>query len=132
MPLTLAWWYMARVKRVLLAGLLAACHACHGDPTGGSLDGSTIFAAACAHCHGPTGKPDATAVATMNVRDLTSAELRARVTPALVENQVRLGSANHAMPSFTGTLSEEQIRAVAAYVASAAFISSSTAGSSSR
>jgi mono/diheme cytochrome c family protein len=117
------------VKRVLLAAALAACH---HDPTGGVIDGPTVFATACARCHGPTGKPDATLVATLNVRDLTSAELRARVTPALVENQVRLGSPNHLMPPFADVLSEAQIRAVAAYVASPAFISATTSGSSSR
>ncbi len=120
---------MARVKRVVLAGLIAACH---GDPTDGATDGPTIFATACARCHGPLGKPDAALVARLNVRDLTSAELRARVTPALVENQVRLGSANHLMPSFIGSLSDQQMHAVAVYVASPAFISASTSGSASR
>ena len=120
---------MGQVKRVLLAGMLAACHS---DPTGGSIDGPTIFATACARCHGPAGKPDAALVQRLNVRDLTSAELRARVTVPLVENQVRVGSPNHLMPAFAGALSEAQIRAVAAYVASPAFISASTQGSSSR
>ena len=121
------------MKRVLLAGVLAAQLSCGaGDPTGGSTDGRTIFATACARCHGPTGKPDAALVARLNVRDLTSAELRARVTPALVENQVRVGSPNHLMPPFAGLLTEAQIRAVAAYVASPAFSSARTSGSSSR
>lgn len=110
---------MAGVKRVLLAGFIVACH---GDPTGGAVDGPTIFAAACARCHGPNGKPDATSVARLNVRDLTSPDLRARVTPALVENQVRLGSPNHLMPSFVGALTDDQMRAVASYVASPAFL----------
>ena len=117
------------MKRVLLAAAVAACHA---DPTHGSVDGPTVFRTACATCHGPTGRPDATMVAKLNVRDLTSAELRARVTPALVENQVRLGSQNHLMPPFADVLTDAQIRAVAAFVASPAFISASTSGSSSR
>jgi len=61
-------------------------------------------------------------VAQLNVRDLTSPELRARITPALVEAQVRTGSKNKLMPSFAGALTDEQIRAVAAHVASPGFL----------
>jgi mono/diheme cytochrome c family protein len=119
--------------RLVVAAALAACQACGaGDPTGGATDGPTIFATACARCHGPTGKPDATLVARINVRDLTSRELRLRVTPALVENQVRYGSPNHLMPPFEGSLTEQQIKTLAAYVASDAFISSATSGSASK
>ena len=59
--------------------------------------------------------------ARLNVRDLTSRELRARITPALVEAQVRKGSQNKLMPSFEGVFTEAQIKAVSAYVASDAF-----------
>ena len=60
-------------------------------------------------------------IAHLGVRDLTSAEFRARVTPALVEAQIRGGSKNKLMPAFEGALSDAQIKAVAAYVASSAF-----------
>ncbi len=61
-------------------------------------------------------------IAKLGVRDLTSAEFRARVTPALVENQVRHGSKNHVMPSFEGAIHDDEIRAVAGYVASPEFV----------
>lgn len=114
----------------MVAALLTACHAT--DPTGGATDGPTVFATACARCHGPTGKPDAATVAKINVRDLTARELRARVTVSLVENQVRYGSQNHLMPPFEGALSEVQIHNVAVFVASPAFISATTSGSASK
>jgi mono/diheme cytochrome c family protein len=109
------------VKAALVAILVVAA-GCHADATGGSVDGKQIFATTCTSCHGPTGKPDAAMVARLNVRDLTSAELRARVTPALVENQVRHGSQNKLMPGFEGALTDEQIKAVAAWVASPEFL----------
>jgi mono/diheme cytochrome c family protein len=59
--------------------------------------------------------------AQLKVRDLTSAEFRARVTPALVEQQVRTGSANKLMPAFDKGLTDVQIAAVAAYVAAPGF-----------
>jgi mono/diheme cytochrome c family protein len=96
--------------------------ACNSSPVaGGTTDGPKVFSSVCATCHGPTGKPTQAMVARLNVRDLTAADFRARVTPALVDNQVRHGSKNKLMPAFEGALSDDQIKAVAAYVASPAF-----------
>jgi len=105
------------VKAILL---LALC-GCDTGVKVSSDDGAKVFQSVCATCHGAEGKPNAAMVARLGVRDLTSAELRARVTPALVEAQVRKGSQNKLMPSFTGALSDTQIKAVAAYVASPTF-----------
>lgn len=122
-------WHTAGVKAILLVAALAACN---GDPAGSAKDGPQVFASVCATCHGPNGKPTEAMVQRLAVRDLTAAEFRARVTPQLVEAQVRNGSKNKIMPSFQGALSDAQIKAVAAYVASPAFSSASTSGSSSR
>jgi mono/diheme cytochrome c family protein len=96
--------------------------ACHREVAGGAADGAVVFRERCTMCHGPTGKPDPMMVARLNVRDLTAPEFRARVTAALVEHQVRNGSPNKLMPSFVGAISDEQIAAVAAYVASPQFV----------
>jgi len=93
-----------------------------GNVTTTSTEGPKIFATYCATCHGPTGKPPSEMITRYHVRDLTSAELRARVSPALVEHQVRTGSENRLMPSFEGMLSDDQIRSVAAYVADPGFV----------
>ena len=102
--------------------ILVLVGACHADATGGSIDGRQIFTTMCATCHGPEGKPPAAMVARLGVRDLTSPGLRARVSEKLVAKQVRLGSENHLMPGFAGALSEEQIEAVARFVASPGFL----------
>ncbi|MBS1118795.1 MAG: cytochrome c class [Deltaproteobacteria bacterium] len=83
-----------------------------------------MFGTYCAACHGANGQPPAAMAARLGVRDLTSPELRGRVTPALVENQVRKGSANKLMPAFEGAISDAQIKAVAAWVAGPSFVSS--------
>ena len=115
---------MVRAALVASAALAAsaALGACKADASDGSVEGPKIFEAMCAACHGPTGKPTAAMVARLNVRDLTSSELRARVTPELVENQVRKGSDNKLMPALEGALTDAQIKAVAAYVASSGFL----------
>lgn len=109
---------MVAVKLWILLAFVAACDR---GVAGGSADGAQVFQSVCAGCHGADGKPTAAMAAKLNVRDLSSAELRARVTPALVESQVRKGSTNKLMPAFEGALTEEQIKAVSAYVASPRF-----------
>ena len=100
--------------RSLLLALVVA--GCSSPVAGGSVDGPAVFAAACATCHGSTGQPPASMAAALGVRDLTSAEFVARRTPALIEAQVRHGSTNQKMPAFVGAMTDDQIRAVAAYV----------------
>ncbi len=102
--------------------LVLAATGCKSDPSDGSVDGPKVFQSMCASCHGPTGRPTEAMVAQLNVRDLTSSELRARVTPQLVENQVRKGSANKLMPALEGALTDAQIKAVSAFVASPTFL----------
>ena len=110
------------VPRILLA-LIAACAACSGDAAGGSSSGPELFAKLCTACHGANGKPPAAMELRLGVRDLTAPALRARITPALVEQQVRRGSDNKLMPSFEGLIDDAQIKALSAYVASSAFLS---------
>jgi mono/diheme cytochrome c family protein len=108
---------------VALAPLIwAGCSRGAGAAAAGDTDGRAIFQRMCATCHGPDGRPPEAMVARYAVRDLTAPELRARVTPALVEAQVRSGSKNKLMPSFAGAISDAQIAAVAAYVASPQFV----------
>jgi mono/diheme cytochrome c family protein len=107
------------VRAVIAIVWLAAC----GDPTGGSMDGPTLFAQLCAQCHGPRGQPPGEMVARLGVKDLTSPELRKKMTPMFVENQVHNGSKNKLMPAFDGTsVNDAQIRAVSIYVASPEFL----------
>ncbi len=96
------------------AGLSLA--GCNRPAAGGSQDGATVYASVCATCHGDQGHPSASMAAQLGVRDLTDPAFRARVTVALVEAQVRKGSANKLMPAFAGALTDAQIAAVAAWV----------------
>ncbi|HEY5949173.1 MAG TPA: cytochrome c [Kofleriaceae bacterium] len=112
-------WQNVTVKPWLLLVFVVACDKAGA---GSGTDGAQLYQSTCAMCHGPKGKPSEAMVARLNVRDLTSQELRARITPALVEAQIRNGSQNKLMPSFEGALNDEQIKALAAYVASASFL----------
>jgi len=109
-----------RVKWLILVCSVVACT--RTTPSDGA-SGAEVFATYCAVCHGPNGKPSATMAARLAVRDLTSPELRAKVSVKLVEDQVRKGSQNKLMPGFEGAISDAQIKAVAAWVASSTFVS---------
>jgi mono/diheme cytochrome c family protein len=113
--------YAVGVKSLVLVLALVACN---NNPTTetGAPDGAALFKAQCTACHGPTGKPDEVMVAKLGVKDLTSPELRAKATPAFVEAQITNGSKNKLMPAFAAALSPEQIKAIAAYVASPRFL----------
>lgn len=108
---------MTRVVLLLsiVIGALAAS-GCKRTIAGGSTDGAKVFAAACAQCHGPTGKPPPQMASSLGVRDLTDADFQARRTRELVDHQVRRGSANGRMPAFTGAITEAQIAAVVEFV----------------
>ncbi|HTR52952.1 MAG TPA: cytochrome c [Kofleriaceae bacterium] len=96
--------------------------ACSGSVAGNTKDGAQVFQSVCSVCHGPHGKPDAAMVARLGVKDLTAPDLRARITPELVDKQVREGSKNKLMPAFAGALDDAQIQAVANFVASPQFL----------
>jgi mono/diheme cytochrome c family protein len=100
-----------------------ALAACKVDASGGSTDGRNLFATQCASCHGADGRPNEMMVTKIGVKDLTAPELRAKLTPEYVEQQLLRGSKNFKMPSFDGQITREQIKVLADYVASSAFVS---------
>jgi mono/diheme cytochrome c family protein len=114
-------WHLQRVKWVVVV-VIAGLAACNRDVAGDTADGAQVFGNVCSVCHGPTGKPNEAMVARLGVKDLTAPDERAKITPAFVENQVRVGSKNKLMPAFAGALRDDQIKAVAAYVASPHFV----------
>lgn len=112
---------MFGISLALVAGVGAGCSA-SAPPAGEAGAPAALFDRLCTTCHGPTGQPTASMVARLNVRDLTAPEVRAVLTPARVEAQVRKGSSNKLMPGFEGLVSDAELTALAAWVASPAFL----------
>jgi cytochrome c oxidase cbb3-type subunit III len=105
-----------------LVALIVFVAACNSGVANDSVDGAQVFANVCSACHGPAGKPNEAMVARIGVKDLTAPDERAKFVPGFVENQIRNGSKNKLMPGFAGALRDDQIKAVAAYVASPHFV----------
>jgi mono/diheme cytochrome c family protein len=103
-----------------VAWVFVACglFGCDQKVAGGRADGPAVFAAACARCHGEGGKPDASMVAQLGVKDLNAPHVQEAMSDADIARQVRDGSPNRRMPSFAGALSDAQIAAVVAHVRS--------------
>jgi mono/diheme cytochrome c family protein len=111
-----------RILLALAACVCAGAAGCSSDATGGSVDGAELFAKLCSACHGPNGKPPAAMELRLGVRDLTAPEMRAKITPELVEQQIRRGSPNGLMPAFQDLLKPAQLKALSEYVASPEFL----------
>jgi mono/diheme cytochrome c family protein len=77
-------------------------------------DGASIFKRNCAMCHGPDGK----GIAAMKTPDFTDPKVLASLTDQQMLEIITNGKSGTAMPAWRDKLSEEDIRAVQAYVRS--------------
>lgn len=105
--------------RIAIALALLASAACDREIAGGEADGARIYAEACERCHGPSGVPDPGLRAQLGVKDLTEAELHARLSDEGLVAQVRNGSPDRRMPAFgPDMLSDEQLEALVQHIRS--------------
>jgi mono/diheme cytochrome c family protein len=96
--------------------LISALIACNREVAGGKADGPAVFREACSRCHGESGAPSAALRAQLGVKDLTGAEVQARLSDEDIREQIRSGSENKRMPGFGSTLSDAQLDALVAHV----------------
>jgi cbb3-type cytochrome c oxidase subunit III len=80
-------------------------------------DGKRTFDAKCASCHGKDGKAQTEMGQKRGARDLTDPKVQASFTDAQMIKDVTEGNGNkeHEMPAFKDKLSDDEIKAVAAY-----------------
>ncbi len=76
--------------------------------------GKTVFNKNCKICHGLEGKSDTFAGEANKAPDLTKKQWKYGSTQADVEKHIRKGAGR--MPGFESRLTQEEIKAVAAYV----------------
>ncbi|MCA9777275.1 MAG: cytochrome c [Candidatus Eremiobacteraeota bacterium] len=83
-----------------------------------SPDGQQLFKLHCQTCHGALGKGDGPAAQALvpPPRDLTQRPYKQGCGPGAIVNTLQTGVPNSAMPSFSKTLSEDEMWALSRYV----------------
>jgi mono/diheme cytochrome c family protein len=82
-------------------------------------DAKTNWANNCAQCHGPDGKANTKMGKTLNAKDLTDPKVQAEFTDAKATQSIKEGvkqNGKTTMKAFAGKLSDEEIKALVAYV----------------
>jgi mono/diheme cytochrome c family protein len=109
-----------RVKMVVaLTGIIVWSQLASAEPKGtdpasmGHAKGKRIFAQHCAGCHGPEGKGDGYVLLGPDPANLTRLATKKKSDAALLHT-IHEGKPN--MPSWKARLSEEESRAVLAYI----------------
>ena len=84
-----------------------------------AADAAGLWTANCAQCHGASGKGDTKMGKTLNAADLTDAKKQASFTDAQATTAIKDGikqNGKTTMKAFGGKLSDDDIKALVAYV----------------
>jgi mono/diheme cytochrome c family protein len=84
-----------------------------------AADAKTNWANNCAQCHGKDGKADTKMGKTLNAKDLTDPKVQAEFTDAKATESIKNGvkqGGKTTMKAFGGKLSDDEIKALVAYV----------------
>ena len=85
----------------------------------GAADAKALWDANCAQCHGKTGNADTKMGKTLNAKDLTNPSVQAGFTDAKATQSIKEGvkeNGKTTMKAFAGKLTDDQIKALVAYV----------------
>jgi len=84
-------------------------------------DAKALWDANCAQCHGKEGRADTKMGKTLNAKDLTDPKVQAEFTDAKATQSIKEGvkeNGKTTMKAFGGKLSDDDIKALVAYVRS--------------
>jgi mono/diheme cytochrome c family protein len=87
--------------------------------SGRAADAKSNWANNCAQCHGPSGKGDTKMGKMLNAMDLTDSKKQSSFTDAQAAAAIKDGikqNGKTAMKAFGGKLSDDEIKALVAYV----------------
>jgi cytochrome c6 len=104
---------MKNINVITISLLLAA------PLSGRAADAKSNWANNCAQCHGPSGKGDTKMGKMLNAMDLTDSKKQSSFTDAKAAAAIKDGikqNGKTAMKAFGGKLSDDEIKALVAYV----------------
>lgn len=101
-------------RRFALATLAALAVALVSHPAA-AADAAKAFTTSCAPCHGKDGQPNAV-FAKQGVRSFKDVGWQKSASDAQIEKSIREGKQGTMMASFDKALSDEEIKALVAYI----------------
>ena len=99
--------HLVRSTLFIAAGVLILSAALKAAP-----DGKAVFQQKCSMCHGMDGK----GYPALKTPDFTDPKVQAAVTDAQMIDIIKNGKKGTAMPPWDGKLSDDEIKAVVAYI----------------
>jgi mono/diheme cytochrome c family protein len=105
---------IARGPALVVLAILAVSFVA-SPPPAAAADAAKTFATSCAPCHGKQGEPNAV-FAKQGVRSFKDAAWQKAATDAQIEKSIREGKQGTMMASFDKALSDEEIKALVAYI----------------
>jgi len=98
---------------VLLAVFTRPASAGKSPPASGGAAARSTFKLQCSSCHGQNGAGDTSVGKSLNAADLRSAEVQKQSDAQLVQV---ISEGRKDMPSFSDSLTQDQIRALVSYI----------------
>jgi cytochrome c6 len=104
---------MKAIVSIIITLLVASAYSAH------AADAKANWDANCAQCHGKNGAADTKMGKTLNAKDLTDAKVQTEFTDAKATQSIKEGvkeNGKTTMKAFGGKLTDEEIKALVAYV----------------
>ncbi len=98
---------------VLLAAFSEPASAGKSPPASGNAAATSTFKLQCSSCHGQNGAGDTSIGKSLKAADLRSAEVQKQSDAQLAQV---IGEGRKSMPSFSDSLTQDQIRALVSYI----------------
>ena len=102
-------------SKIAIVALLASCLV---GWSAKAADGGTLWASNCASCHGKDGKGQTMMGRKLAIKDLTDPKVQSSLSDADATKTIKQGDDSKKMKGFADKLSDDDVKALVAYIRS--------------